>query len=276
MLRQRVITALVLLVALALALTLASPWGLPMFAAVFAGAATWEWARLAGCSGWRALLPGVALGTTLAMLSYAAPPQPGVLGPILVVTSLIWLALAGWLVIKGRFPDMAWATGWHWLAGMMLITACWLAVVAAYREGFVYLVSMLALIWVADIFAYFAGRLLGRHKLAPAISPGKTWEGVGGGLLAVWVLGFACVFLPGFEGTFFSRFASSMSIPGMLAVLLVLTGLSVVGDLFESQLKRQAGVKDSSDLLPGHGGVLDRIDGVLPVLPLAVLIGSFV
>jgi len=276
MLRQRVITAIILLVVLAMALTLASPWGLPIFAAAFAGAATWEWARLVGNSGWRAMVPGIALGTIMALLSYAAPPQPSVLGPILALTSVIWLTLAGWLVVKGRFPDLAWAARWHWLAGVLLISACWLAVVAAYRQGFVYLISLLALVWVADIFAYATGRLLGRHKLAPAISPGKTWEGLAGGLLAVWVLGYASTAFPGFEDTFFTRLASSMSVLGMLAVLLVLTALSVVGDLFESHLKRRAGVKDSSGLLPGHGGVLDRIDGVLPVLPLAVLIGSLV
>jgi phosphatidate cytidylyltransferase len=129
-------------------------------------------------------------------------------------------------------------------------------------------------VFIADIAAYFVGRSIGKRKLAPSISPGKTWEGAIGGGIAVQVYGIFCLFVnaPWVERTFPAVLAKHWGIPLALIILLALSSLSVVGDLFESMLKRRAGVKDSSHLLPGHGGVLDRIDAQLPVLPLAALL----
>jgi phosphatidate cytidylyltransferase len=120
--------------------------------------------------------------------------------------------------------------------------------------------------------AYFAGKAFGRHKLAPAISPGKTWEGAIGGWLAVLVVATVAILVHAFEPTLYSALLERLGAIRTLVALTILVAFSVVGDLFESMLKRQAGVKDSSGLLPGHGGVLDRIDALLPVLPLAMLL----
>jgi len=118
-------------------------------------------------------------------------------------------------------------------------------------------------VWVADIAAYFAGRAWGRHKLAPSISPGKTWEGVGGAVVGVMAYGVGGALVAGI-----SPLAKLVWAP----LLVALTAVSIVGDLFESMIKRQAGVKDSSNLLPGHGGFLDRLDSQTSTLPLAALI----
>jgi phosphatidate cytidylyltransferase len=127
-------------------------------------------------------------------------------------------------------------------------------------------------VWLADIGAYFAGKAFGKHKLAPAISPGKTWEGAIGGWLAVIVVALVAALTRAFEPTLFFSLLERLGSVRALIALTLLVAFSVVGDLFESMLKRQAGVKDSSGLLPGHGGVLDRIDALLPVLPLAMLL----
>ena len=148
--------------------------------------------------------------------------------------------------------------------------------------GINFLLSVLLLVWVADIFAYFAGRTFGlkftKSKLAPAISPGKSWEGVWGGMAGVVVLALVWVwadktFAPAVP-SFYSQLASR-SMLLLLVSVVFMGGMSVVGDLVESLIKRSAGAKDSSRLLPGHGGVLDRIDALLPTLPLAMMLVSF-
>ena len=154
------------------------------------------------------------------------------------------------------------------------IIACFAAIVVFFKVSAVYLLSVMALVWIADIGAYFSGKAFGKRKLAPSISPGKSWEGAIGGGIAVLVLSSLVILFGGpyLADTFVVRLQASWGWAATLAVLAVITAASVVGDLFESQLKRRAGVKDSSNLLPGHGGVLDRIDALVPVLPLAALI----
>jgi phosphatidate cytidylyltransferase len=138
--------------------------------------------------------------------------------------------------------------------------------------GALYLLSVLAIVWLADIAAYFCGRRWGRRKLAPAISPGKTWAGVGGALTAVLVLAPLLAAAAAGVPAFSTLLLHELALPAGLALLAALVALSVVGDLFESLLKRQVGAKDSSHLLPGHGGVLDRIDAAIAVLPAAALL----
>ncbi|MFL6659597.1 MAG: phosphatidate cytidylyltransferase [Massilia sp.] len=154
------------------------------------------------------------------------------------------------------------------------IISCFAAIVLFFRHSATYLLSVMALVWIADIGAYFSGKAFGKRKLAPTISPGKSWEGAIGGGIAVLVLSSLTVLCncPLLQDTFVVHLQAKLGWLPMLAILVVISAASVVGDLFESQLKRRAGVKDSSKLLPGHGGVLDRIDALVPVLPLAALI----
>jgi phosphatidate cytidylyltransferase len=155
----------------------------------------------------------------------------------------------------------------------------WLALAQARVVSINFVLSVLCIVWMADIGAYAAGRAFGKHKLAPSISPGKSWEGVYGGLLGVMLLAVVWTLwidraLAVDAPSVFTRLRSASGWIGMLAACAALAGLSVVGDLFESLVKRAAGAKDSSRLLPGHGGVLDRIDALMPVLPAAMALGS--
>ena len=147
-----------------------------------------------------------------------------------------------------------------------MLIAAWVAVVELQARSPWLVLAAMAIVWIADIAAYFAGRAFGRRKLAPSISPGKTWEGVYGALVAVALYALALVPFARRAGYARRRLARSRSAPGWCS-RCVLAALSVVGDLFESLLKRQAGVKDSGTLLPGHGGVLDRIDALLAAMP---------
>ncbi|CAN4271577.1 CdsA CDP-diglyceride synthetase [Methylophilaceae bacterium] len=145
--------------------------------------------------------------------------------------------------------------------GLLLIASLWLALICAKGADPLLLLLLLATIWIADSAAYFAGKNFGKHKLAPHISPGKTWEGVLGAMIAVTAFGAIIYFNDGLG------FHQMVVFPG----LWLIVGLGVVGDLFESLMKRQANLKDSGHLLPGHGGILDRVDGIIPSLPIAIL-----
>jgi phosphatidate cytidylyltransferase len=164
---------------------------------------------------------------------------------------------------------------------MLVLFLAWLAVAQARVQGINFLMSVLTLVWVADSFAYFAGRAWGgkftANKLAPSVSPGKSWEGVWGGVVGVFLLAMTWVWADShWQSTvpsFYSRL-HGQNLVLMAIALLFLTAMSVVGDLIESLIKRSAGVKDSSGLLPGHGGVLDRVDALLPTLPIAMMLAS--
>jgi phosphatidate cytidylyltransferase len=145
------------------------------------------------------------------------------------------------------------------LLGWLLMLPLWLALICAKIVDPMLVLVFLATIWIADSAAYFAGKNFGKHKLAPTISPKKTWEGVAGALVGVTIFGAILYF--GFDVD------TCMLFPA----LWIATGFGVIGDLFESLMKRQANIKDSGDLLPGHGGILDRIDGIIPSLPIAIL-----
>jgi phosphatidate cytidylyltransferase len=140
-----------------------------------------------------------------------------------------------------------------------------------WQRSAVFLLSAMAMVWIADIGAYFAGRSFGKRKLAPSISPGKTWEGVAGGLLAVLLLSALATQLP---ETFQAHLLARYGWLKWALLLALFVAASVIGDLFESMLKRRVEVKDSSNLLPGHGGVLDRIDALVPTMPLAYLLAA--
>jgi len=267
MLKTRVITALILLAILLPILFLNNFFAFAAVSVVFFAAGAWEGLRLFG-------VPRARLWAGLCSLAYAVivfdsglPSVRGVLG----------LCVALWVVrfvpaLGLGLPPLA-SIGNRLLSVTytLALLGCFIAIISLFQRSPLYLLSVMAIVWVADIGAYFSGKGFGRHKLAPSISPGKSWEGVVGGWLAVLVI--AAVSVMSISGeTFSGRLYERFGWPGFLLVMSLLVAASVVGDLFESQLKRRAGVKDSSNLLPGHGGVLDRIDALIPVLPLAALI----
>jgi phosphatidate cytidylyltransferase len=197
-----------------------------------------------------------------------------------------WLVIGTFWVLAGAWALRAGAVAWKALpptlrlaGGVLLLWAAWLAMMQARLLGINFLLSVLVLVWAADIGAYFSGRGLGgrffANKLAPTISPGKTWEGVAGGVVSVLVVAFIWIYadrhLSVDSASLYSRLLA-MGIPVLLVGVAFMTAMSVVGDLVESLFKRAAGVKDSSNLLPGHGGVLDRVDALLPTMPLAMML----
>ncbi|MFM0051003.1 phosphatidate cytidylyltransferase [Caballeronia grimmiae] len=266
MLKTRVITAIVLLAVL-VPVTLFAPIGafaaLIGFVVVFAA---WEWGRLLKLNGAGPVSYALVAGLALILSAYVVVPKP-----LFQMAAIFWVLAGPYALIrKPVLAAGAWR-GFLLFAGIVVFVACWHAVVQARMQGVAFVLSLLLVVWLADIGAYFAGKALGRHKLAPSISPGKTWEGALGGWVAVMAIGSIAAATGVYAPTLFTAFVAHLGWVRALAALTVLVAFSVVGDLFESLLKRQAGVKDSSGLLPGHGGVLDRIDALLPVLPIALL-----
>lgn len=280
MLKQRIITALVLLAVLLPALFYPSPEPFALVMLVLVAAAGWEWGRLNGYRQGISLLFGAemvllcALSWWLGLLSRPLPLLWSVAGAAWVLggAALLKLAVPGW----PQIPKAVRVVG-----GLLALWAAWLAAVQARMVGINFLLSILVLVWVADVFAYFAGRAFGlrftRRKLAPAISPGKSWEGVWGGVVGVIVLAVCWVWADRAFAAGVPSLYTHLATRGWWLLLLgvvFLAAMSVVGDLVESLIKRSAGAKDSSGLLPGHGGVLDRIDALLPTLPLAMMLSS--
>ena len=280
MLKQRIITALLMLAILVPAVFYPDRAVFAWVAMGLIAAAAWEWARLNQCASALALASGaMCAGMCIASWNMGwVDAAPKVLW---IGVGSAWVLVAAWLLRAG-VP--AWAKvpqTLRWLGGMLALWVAWLAVVQARTKGINFLFSVLVLVWVADIFAYFAGRTFGgkifTRKLAPSISPGKTWEGVLGGLTGVVLMAFAWrawdqTGAPAHPSLYTYIGAHGTAFLALAA--LFLTMMSVVGDLLESLFKRSAGVKDSSNLLPGHGGVLDRVDALLPILPLAMVFAT--
>lgn len=263
MLRTRILAAAVMLPLAVLWVWLAPPPVFALVAATVLLVAAWEWGALCGLRGlpargaWMVLLlilMILAWWTVRGRLGYAMP--------------VLWLALAFWLaMLAGLSRDGLWnSRAGLLLQGIMALLPAFLALLLLRRMpgGIGLVFAVLVIVWSADVGAYFAGRAAGRHKLAPRLSPGKTWEGLWGGLVLAAVAGAV----------------ASLWCPVPLAVLMpvaiVTAGVSVVGDLVESRLKRRAGAKDSGRIIPGHGGILDRIDSLgaaLPVFALGIELG---
>jgi len=268
MLRQRVATALVLMAILLPAIFVFPPWVWGAVALVFLAIAAHEWSGLLGHRA-SALLAALSLAAcAAALLAWdVLAGWPYWFAPLACgLATLVWVGWGPWRLRRHDARD----GGWPLAAALLL--ACWIALVALREIGALALFVAMAIVWVADIAAYFFGRAFGRHKLAPAISPGKSWEGAVGGFAAVAVAGLAAAAVPALAHTLPARLLAVWSPPGAAAALVGLAALSIVGDLHESLLKRQAGVKDSGTLLPGHGGVLDRIDALIPTMPAAMLL----
>jgi len=273
MLRERVITALVLLALLIPAVIARSPLPFALLTIALIGAAGWEWGRLCGLPRVAAIASGVVLGLCCAAI---APLGAGIGG--VAFPAEAWGAVAVLWVVGGALALRAGPDGFkqlnavvRFIVGWVLIAAAWAALMASWERGLAYLATVCGLVWFADIFAYFGGRALGKRKLAPGISPGKSWEGAICGLLAVLVSAVIVVLVTVHpHANLFALLHDRFGMPGMVVALTALVALAIVGDLVESLVKRAAGVKDASGLLPGHGGVLDRIDALLPVLPAAL------
>jgi phosphatidate cytidylyltransferase len=272
MLLKRVITAVVLLAILFASLSANTSLYFQLLLLVFGTLAVWEWNRLMNLSSAKAaLLAGLTAAAGVALLTYGgAKAVLALLGAATIVWVLVVLPSLRSQVLPRSEIDSQ-----NIFFGVILIPAAILAANHIWTAfGAITLVSLLAIVFIADIAAYFVGKSIGKHKLAPTISPGKTWEGAIGGAAAVLVYGAICIFASAkvLQQTYPYVVSQKWGVIGALAVLALLAVFSVVGDLYESLLKRRAGVKDSSQLLPGHGGVLDRLDAQLPVLPIAVLL----
>lgn len=272
MLKQRVITALVLIAFLLPALFAPMTWPFAVLSLGLIGIAGWEWGRLNGAGG-----ASVAMGLLLAAACVGALAAGWSESPPLLawwLAMLVWV-LGGAFVLRGgpsRWPAVP--VGWRCAIGLVLLWTAWLALAAAKDVGLNFILSVFCLVWAADIAAYFGGKALGKRKLAPAISPGKTWEGVWSGMSGALLLAACWLWLDTSYTmdslSLYSRLVARFGVPGLVGVVVFLAAMSVVGDLFESLVKRSAGAKDSSRLLPGHGGVLDRVDALLPVFPIAM------
>lgn len=277
MLKQRIITALLMMAVLLPALLADAAWPFVVLMLVMISAAGWEWGRLNGLAMTPSLLLGGAVAVGAGAAMGAGWVQHAPLG-LWTLATLVWV-LGGTFALRGGVAAWPGHSRLMRLAlGALILWMAWLAVAAAKTLGVNFILSLFCLVWAADISAYFGGRALGRRKLAPAISPGKSWEGVYSGMAGVCLLALAWLALDGWlaargvpaSPSLYTLLLSRYGWLGAALVLLFLTGMSVVGDLFESLVKRAAGAKDSSRLLPGHGGVLDRIDALLPVCPIAL------
>ncbi|SDP10409.1 phosphatidate cytidylyltransferase [Rhodoferax sp. OV413] len=282
MLKQRVITAIVLLAFLLPALFYPAPEPLCLLAVLAIASAAWEWGKMNGLSQPKAL--GLAMLMVVACaLSWIMGLLTAHMPTLWTVVGAAWVLVGAWLLRRGVDGWARISSALRGLVGFIALWAAWLAICQARVVGTNFLLSVLLLVWVADIGAYFAGRAFGtkffKNKLAPAISPGKSWEGVCGGMLGVVVLALVWVWADGAwqaqVPSLYTRLAHQSGLLLLLAALFM-AAMSVVGDLVESLIKRSAGVKDSSGLLPGHGGVLDRVDALLPTLPLAMMLASIV
>lgn len=260
MLKTRAITALVLIAALLPALFLSSNIVWAVLTLIATLLALYEWAKLVDLTQTSAVAYTLTCGMLGIVVLYLMNSNgfhwliyQAMLS--FVIALIFWLVAVPVLLTKLVVIKNKWLL---LLIGFVLMTPLWFALVSAKGADPLLLLTLLATIWFADSAAYFAGKSFGKHKLAPNISPGKTWEGVLGALLAVSIFG----------GIIYVNNLASIAI---LPLLWLVAILGVVGDLFESLIKRQVNKKDSGHILPGHGGILDRIDGLVPSLPIAVL-----
>jgi len=259
MLKTRIITAIVLILGFLLALFNTSDfvWSFITLGITLLG--VWEWSNLIKLNKVQMLsYLTVALGISLFIFYMSKTPlaqyQQQLILLLLGCATFFWMVIAPILLSTRKIPSHQLVMC---LLGLLLLITTWLGFVGLHSISPWLLLAVIATVNIADTAAYFSGKRFGRHKLAPAISPGKTWEGVAGALLAVTLYGVVLCYYQGYS-------------QWLVVAMWFIVVLSVMGDLFESLLKRQARIKDSSQLLPGHGGVLDRIDGLIPTLAIAL------
>jgi phosphatidate cytidylyltransferase len=263
MLKQRIITALILLPIALCGFFLLEGAGFASFIGLVVTLGAWEWARLAGFAAQPAR---VAYAALVAVLLFFMHVLPG-LAPWVLGAAVLWWLLATFLVLTYPRTSEHWASAACKLViGLLILLPAWQGLILIKQQplGNWLIMAVMVLVWGADVGAYFSGRAFGKRKLAPQVSPGKSWEGVYGGLLLSLLIAAVVGFVRGWSG--------AQMLLGLIGAAIVVF-VSVVGDLTESMFKRQSGIKDSSNLLPGHGGVLDRIDSLTAAIPLfAVLL----
>ncbi len=276
MLRQRVITASILLGIILAALFYAPVWGWGVLSLTVMAAAGWEWGVLTGqgpraeTQAWLVAAPIVLAGLLYLAWRGETGAAPLWMTTLLAVNLLLWLAfalpsvLAARLRGAGALPAAAF--------GVLALLCLWVAIHELRLAHPVLVLSAMSIVWCADIGAYFFGRRFGRRKLAVLVSPGKSWEGAVGGLVTVMVAAAIAWQLFPQAPVLSSVVAVKAGLLPAAIGLTLIVALSVIGDLFESLLKRSKGVKDSGSLLPGHGGVLDRIDALIPTMPACLLL----
>ena len=275
MLKARVITALVLLAVLLPILFLLPAIYIGAFFLAALLAAAWEWSTLltpqARRVAWLYTLFCLAIILILLGMQNASWQFA-----LLLLSVIFWFFVAPFILAKGINLSLQKLRPFYVVLGLILLPATWFSLVFLRELGLVFLLTSITLVWVADIGAYFVGKAFGKRKLAVQISPGKSVEGAIGGLVLSYAYALLCVIYLPFESSLFGAWAIRFGWAPMFLMVTVLVAFSIFGDLFESQLKRLAGVKDSSHLLPGHGGVLDRMDALIPTMPIAALLAGFV
>jgi phosphatidate cytidylyltransferase len=259
LLRSRVITALILAPLVIAAIYLLPLYGFAVAFWLIAAAGAWEWAGLAGVTGTPGRAAYLVVLAGLALLTWTVPDY---WGHVLWLGAAFWLAAALAVLTYPRSAGLAVHPLVALPAGLVAAWAAWMALVVVRAEpgGATWVLWLLFLVWAADIGAYFAGRRFGRRKLAPRVSPGKTWEGLLGGIVVSLAVTLSMLVPMGAIA------------PVWVPLIVLLIAVSVFGDLFESVMKRSRGVKDSGAMLPGHGGALDRIDSVIAALPVFALL----
>lgn len=272
MLKLRVITALVLGPFILWSVLAFSHQAIAVELAIILVLAAWEWARMAGLTNQFArIFYALILGLLMTLTSLLLHVYPDQLKVTLYIVSCWWLFCLLWLVLTERKglqvqPAFPWpVVVLNLMIGIIVLLGAFVSITGMHQSdtyGAHYIVALLLLIWVADSAAYFSGKSFGKHKLAPHISPGKTWEGVAGAILATILTSYLLSQLLGMQ---------TANVISFVALSVCTIIISIAGDLFESMFKRKAGIKDSSQMLPGHGGILDRIDSLVAAAPLFYL-----
>lgn len=277
MLKQRIFTAIAMLMVLLPALFHSDIRFLALVGLFLIGAASWEWARLNSCGPDKSIAWAV-ISAAVCAIFFTQNLFAFLDSVFWLLGSAAWVLLGAYLLQGGQSRWQSTPRYLRVLIGPIILITAWLALYQAKSTGTGFLLSILLLVWVADISAYFVGKKWGQRKLAPEISPGKSWEGLAGGVIGVFVLSWLWLRLDSLFPILQAGLFEKLMDHGwfvFVSGILFLTLMSVIGDLVESLIKRSAGAKDSSQLLPGHGGVLDRLDALLPVLPLAVMLAQF-
>ena len=278
MLRQRIITAVILASLFVASIVFLPVWALALIFGIVVCLGAWEWARLAGWSsplarGLYVAVMGLSMAALYVYCDMAGSPSREQVQPFLGLACLWWSFALLWIK---SYPASAglWGTvAMRSLMGLLIMAPAWLAAVylLSFPRGGILMVVMILVVVTADIGAYFSGKSFGRHPLAAKVSPAKTWEGFWGGMACVLALTLALRYLLPAQ-------SEAVGFMAMVVIALVTALSSVVGDLTVSMVKRQSGVKDAGSLLPGHGGLLDRLDsicGAAPVFALGLLLAGY-